>query len=279
MKVFISWSGESSEIAALALREWLPCIFQSLTPFVSSEDLRKGSRWQIRLSEELQVSSFGIICLTSQNLSAPWLLFEAGALSKALKEAHVCTLLLGDLEPTDVTGPLATFQHTRYGKPEMWKLVESVNAALALAGNKLDNSLLEKTFERFWPDLEVGMAKSLIVGQGGNPNARRTDRDLLEEILTLLRQPADAQDSLNVIGKMRQLLALDLRNFGLQKTLVKALQAEDIWNLGSLATREARVVETIPGVDSSDYAALKKLLEKVGLSFGMQINEDLWSPG
>jgi hypothetical protein len=46
-----------------------------------------------------------VICLTPENLTAPWLLVEAGDLSKLLKDAYVFTYLI-DVEPTAVTGPL-----------------------------------------------------------------------------------------------------------------------------------------------------------------------------
>lgn len=82
MKVFISWSGERSKKVALIFHEWLPQVIQSLEPFASSEDIEKGSRWNTDIAQELKESTFGLICVTKDNLSAPWLNFEAGALSK-----------------------------------------------------------------------------------------------------------------------------------------------------------------------------------------------------
>ncbi|MGA9601795.1 MAG: toll/interleukin-1 receptor domain-containing protein [Methylocystis sp.] len=88
-KVFISWSGEASHSIATTLHEWLPVILQNIKPFISSEDLRKGGRWGKDLAEQLQHTNFGIICLTPSNLESPWILFEAGALSKFIDESHV----------------------------------------------------------------------------------------------------------------------------------------------------------------------------------------------
>lgn len=42
MRVFISWSGETSHKVALALHGWLPKVVQALNPWVSTEDMIYG---------------------------------------------------------------------------------------------------------------------------------------------------------------------------------------------------------------------------------------------
>src|SRR5262245_54727881 len=85
MKVFLSWSGDLSHKVAMALQGWLPLVIQTLEPFVSTEDIEKGARWSVTLDEQLKLSSYGILCITHENINAPWLNFEAGALSKNVK--------------------------------------------------------------------------------------------------------------------------------------------------------------------------------------------------
>jgi hypothetical protein len=80
---------------ARALRDFIPTVVQSVDAFMSASDIEKGSRWEATISRELESAEVGIIRLTPENLTAPWILFEAGALSKKLSKAgtRVCTYL------------------------------------------------------------------------------------------------------------------------------------------------------------------------------------------
>ena len=101
MKVFISWSGDLSQRVGLLLRDILPMILNGVEVFMSKHDMGSGTRWNEELSSELGQSDFGILVLTPRNLTSPWLLFEAGAISKHA-EARAVGLLVGGLAPTDV---------------------------------------------------------------------------------------------------------------------------------------------------------------------------------
>src|SRR5699024_5920162 len=111
LHVFLSWSMQRSGDVAKAFREWLPSVLQNVKPYYTSDDLSKGSRWSSEIRGELESSDFGIIFLTPENVQSPWILFEAGALSK-LEKSRVAPLLIG-LEPTDISGPLAQLQLTK----------------------------------------------------------------------------------------------------------------------------------------------------------------------
>jgi hypothetical protein len=124
--VFISWSAERSRYVAEALRGWLPVVLQAVDPWMSAAGVEKGSRWESEISARLDQADVGIICLTAENLNSPWLLFEAGALSKKLGKSRVCTYLL-ELAPAQVPQPLGMFQHTVIGKDETRKLLEAIN--------------------------------------------------------------------------------------------------------------------------------------------------------
>src|ERR1700743_130514 len=103
MKVFISWSGESSKALADVLRNWLPLVLHYVEPWMSDVDIDAGDRWADAVAKELEASNFGIICVTRENISSPWILFEAGALAKSLKGSRVIPLLFA-LDMRDVFG-------------------------------------------------------------------------------------------------------------------------------------------------------------------------------
>ena len=182
MKIFISWSGEPSKKAAQALRNWLPFVIQSLEPWVSSTDIEAGERWSPEVNKQLELTDFGILCLTPQNLTAPWILFEAGALAKSLTSSKLCPYLIG-VSPSELKDPLAQFQTLNNTKDDTFSLVSAIYGALP--SQHINESQLETLFERFWPDLEKKF-KEIDVDP---PKERvlRSERSLLEEILSDVR--------------------------------------------------------------------------------------------
>ena len=183
MEVFISWSGERSEKVAEALRDWLPSVIQSVDPFMSASDIDKGSRWSNDLARHLEDAQFGLICLTQENLKAPWLLFEAGALSKSIENSRVVPFLY-EVSSAQLEGPLAQFQASGADKNSTLELVKLINEQSE--GDGLDPARLENTFETWWPQLEKALEK--IPKATKKAPSSRTDRDIMEEILRLTRQ-------------------------------------------------------------------------------------------
>ncbi|MEZ5691959.1 MAG: TIR domain-containing protein [Rickettsiales bacterium] len=151
MKVFLSWSGDKSHKVALVLKDWLPSVIQSIVPYVSSEDIDKGARWSSDIAQELEDSTFGILCVTKENLSAPWLNFEAGALSKTMDKSLVCPFLF-NVKRSEVEGPILQFQSTIFEKGDIKKLVQTLNAASA--PNGLSEEKLNEAFDVWYPQLE-----------------------------------------------------------------------------------------------------------------------------
>ena len=156
MKIFISWSGNKSQEVAKVLKQWIPCVIQSAEPYLSSTDIDKGARWSTDIAKELQDASFGILCVTKDNLSSSWLNFEAGALSKSIDQSKVCPFLV-DLKPSDIQdSPILQFQMTSATKEEVFKLFKSINSNLGEA--KLNEDILSTTYDTFWPKIEQALS-------------------------------------------------------------------------------------------------------------------------
>ena len=191
MKVFVCWSGRLSLDIAIVLRKWLPSVLQSLDPYVSEEDIDKGTRWSTDLSKELEASSYGILCITQENISTPWLNFEAGALSKSVDQSRVAPFLFG-LKRSEVKGPLLQFQSTVAEREDVLKLVHSLNNAEE--AKSIEDARLDEIFEVWWPKLEESLgALDTDTGPKHDDQEQKADHDhrtadILEEVLELVRR-------------------------------------------------------------------------------------------
>lgn len=184
MKIFISWSGDLSKALGEALRNWLPSALQAVKPYFTPNDIEKGARWGSNIALELQESKVGIFCLTRENLENPWIMFEAGAISKVVGDAYVCPILF-ELEPNDISGPLNQFQLTQFNKIEIRQLFSSINSQCG--ESMLDSDTEEQVFNMWWPKLEDQVIEILGQHKNNGEGEIRSDREILEEVLSLTR--------------------------------------------------------------------------------------------
>lgn len=185
MKVFLSWSGELSQKIAEFLKKWLEQCIQSVEVFYSAEDIEKGETWHAKLSNELRDTNYGIVCLTDDNVNAPWIHFEAGALSKML-DARVATLAV-NVNFSDIKGPLSTFQATKLEKDDMYKLLKSINESQE---KQLTEEKLKNSFEAFWPkfnDEITLIKKSYTTLKDDKKQTKVNVSESVDEILQLVR--------------------------------------------------------------------------------------------
>ena len=183
MKVFISWSGELSRRVADSLHKHLPLMIQGLDVFMSKNDIESGSRWSQELSRQLEETSFGIICLTAENLTAPWLLFEAGALTKHV-EGRAAGLLIGNIQPSELAGPISQFQCRQFTKAEFKSLLSDLNKRLELP---LSQSAIDALVDKWWDDLLLDHDDATREAKWKELSPNRPDRELLEELLVRTR--------------------------------------------------------------------------------------------
>jgi len=181
MRVFVSWSGERSKVLAQALKEWLPLVLHNVEPWMSEADVAAGVRWEVDIAKELEAANFGITCVTRDNVNAPWLLFEAGALAKSLQHSRVIPLLM-DLDIKDITGPLARFQAKKMEKVGLGEVVQSINQ---VAKHAVAEARATRLFEALWPMLEEKIAA--IPKSSSSPKPSRPTNDLMEELVASVR--------------------------------------------------------------------------------------------
>ena len=134
------------------MRDWLPSVIQIIHPYVSSEDIDKGARWTTDIAGELEKSFYGILCITKANIEAPWINFEAGALSKSVENSRVSPFLFGIKRSDIKSGPLTQFQSTLADRDDIFKLVHSLNQSCE--AQKLDPKRLDEILKVWWPQLE-----------------------------------------------------------------------------------------------------------------------------
>lgn len=188
MKVFISWSGNRSRAVAELLNDWIRCVLQAARPWVSTQNIDRGSLWFNEIQQQLKDTSVGIVCLTQENKSKPWILFESGALAKGLTSSRVCTFLV-DLSPADVENPLAQFNHTQHDKESLWQLVRTLNDCLP-ADQILHEQVLERVFETYWPQFDEQFREIIDTVAAVQNVPERAQKDILSEILETTRSLA-----------------------------------------------------------------------------------------
>lgn len=182
MKVFISWSGERSKALAHGFREWLPLVLHYVEPWLSEADIEAGERWAQSVATELAASNFGIICVTSENITSPWVLFEAGALTKSLETSRVIPLLL-DLEFSDVSGPLAQFQAKKLSRTGVGEVIQSIQKAAA--DEAIPEDRAKQLFDALWSEFENKLSD--IPDDAPAERHMRPQHEILEELVSSVR--------------------------------------------------------------------------------------------
>ncbi|HSY52715.1 MAG TPA: toll/interleukin-1 receptor domain-containing protein [Thermoanaerobaculia bacterium] len=181
MKIFISWSGERSQLLAQALHAWLPLVLHYVKPWLSEADVAAGDRWAQAVAKELESSNFGVICVTPENLGSPWVLFEAGALAKSMQGTKVIPLLF-NLEFSDISGPLAQFQAKKFERGGLAEVVHSINQS---ADQPVPEDRARQLFTALWPELEKQLES--VPNQASTEKHMRPQHEILEELVTGVR--------------------------------------------------------------------------------------------
>ena len=222
MKVFVSWSGDLSKKYAAFLKNWLEQCIQSVEVFFSAEDIEKGETWHTKLSNELRDTNFGIVCLTSENVNAPWIHFEAGALSKML-DSRVATLAI-NVNFSDIKGPLSTFQATKLEKNDIFQLLQSINNSQEKA---LSEEKLKASFEAFWPNFERHISETpetVKITKEEKKTQSKINSESIDEILQLLRTQSA------IINDPRKILPMEYLEHIIRNTSHQERGVDELFN-------------------------------------------------
>lgn len=159
--IFISWSGGYTKQFATELKYVMETIIfpkeeTRLECFVSAEDIAVGSDWWIEIKNGLKVCQLGILCVTNENVSAPWIFYEAGGM--ASRDLPAIPLLIG-CSINSITGtPLQGKQCVEFGNQKKFiNMMKSINERLDL----LPTAVVDSTAKIGYGQLKKN-AKSII---------------------------------------------------------------------------------------------------------------------
>ena len=128
-KIFISWSGLNTREFAKGLKMIIEDkIFPGtgLQCFVSIIDIASGTDWWPTISGELRTCNLGILCITTENVAAPWIFYEAGGM--AAREVPSIPLLINCKLNALADSPLQGKQCVNFGdRVEFIKMIEDIN--------------------------------------------------------------------------------------------------------------------------------------------------------
>ncbi len=197
LRVFISWSGEVAKEIAKDLRWLLPHLFDLVEPWMSDRDIAPGSRGLETVGRTLDETGFGLIVTTRANQHAPWLNYEAGALSKRFEEESEPPVIpiLVDLDgPAELDGPLAQFQAKRLSeRAEMEDVVSHIADALGV-DPQVAITRLNYVWDEFEQRVTGAVESHSSLTAGADLVEKRDTDDMIEETLEIVRGLAAMAD-------------------------------------------------------------------------------------
>lgn len=225
MQVFLSWSGKESKQLAEIFKDWLPNILQYINPYMSAKDINLGERWNDSITSNLRETDFGLIFVTPSNINAPWINYEAGALSKTLGARVVPVLYKANVMVLQ-EGPLKQFQSAKdLEKDSVLNLVKNINSFNQ--DGKIDSERLDKAFEMWWPVLDEDLKNIEPETSQGTEIKGPDEKEVLSMIVNKLNDQEKFLKDVTLISRVNSnndfdSMKRDILPFGLVKDLSKA---------------------------------------------------------
>ena len=159
MKIFISWSKNSSRLIAEELKKLIEEVSNEETvAFFSQKDISAGKEFEKEITTAIEQCDTLFAIITPDSKKAPWLLYEAGY-AKGNGKRVVPILFYEDEKWTSwVDNPLNTSQHISINRTDFAnKLLEVINVQF--------NELNKKIIKRF-----IQRARKIIQNQSDTPS-------------------------------------------------------------------------------------------------------------
>lgn len=190
--VFFSWSGERSKKVAEEFQDLFKGVFDPVIDcFLSTRDIAPGTRSVQILFEKLEKCNYGICFIDSENVRAPWIQFEAGALSKMVADSQVMVLLLDNNTESLQGTPLFEFQHKLFNKEHIQSIFEEI---IKLFDQVSSRDSFLKRFENGWDNFYENSNKILANVQN-EIDMQNTEKD---ELNTIKKMLVDVQNLLKI---------------------------------------------------------------------------------
>lgn len=156
MTIFLSWSKTKSKELANAMKIFLEGMFRDqIKIWMSSESISFGAMSMLDINEALKNSDKCIAFITEENINAPWIMYETGAVASKnyLKDKNenvdaVIPIVFDDILDTAFSGhPLNQFQRMHFNKLSVHKLIRQLNDKIKAFPNE---SILNTQFNLNW---------------------------------------------------------------------------------------------------------------------------------
>lgn len=250
MTVFISWSGDRSKAVAHVFKKHLEYVIQGLPTFMSDKDIASGTQWFQEISDKLRDATFGIVCVTPENLERPWLSFEAGALANQAERSRVVPVVFG-MSKENLPSPLNGFNAVDLNEEGFLRLIESIHEARKVSTKW---AIVEASAHRLWPDVQADLKMIAAPADDAAPAPGFDIEGALKEMRGLLRDLVDRQMT---VGLEPSAAELALRQAHLFRTVRDSARLPSARKLDSterdFMERRARILHAAngsPGVAS-----------------------------
>ncbi len=167
MNIFLSWSKPKSKEIAFEMKTFLEGLFRNqVTIWMSTESISFGSMSMLDINRALKSSDICIALITEENVTAPWIMYETGAIasnnfsekSGKSKDA-VIPIVFDNVNANTFNGhPLNQFQRLTFKRDTMLKLIVQLNDRINAFSNE---QTLKTQFTLNWSMLNRNV-KSII---------------------------------------------------------------------------------------------------------------------